>query len=45
MKIVLASANAHKALELGRLLEGWEVETFAGELPEETGERSSRTRA
>ena len=37
MKIVLASANAHKALELGRLLEGWEVETFAGELPEETG--------
>ena len=38
MKIVLASANAHKALELGRLLEGWQVETFDGELPEETGE-------
>ena len=38
MKIVLASANAHKALELCRVLEGWEVETFDGELPEETGE-------
>ena len=38
MRIVLASGNAHKALELGRLLEGWEVETFAGGLPEETGE-------
>ena len=38
MRIVLASGNAHKALELGRLLEGWHVETFAGGLPEETGE-------
>jgi XTP/dITP diphosphohydrolase len=38
VRIVLASANAHKARELGRLLDGWEVETFAGELPEETGE-------
>ena len=38
MRIVLASANAHKARELGRLLDGWEVETFAGELPEETGD-------
>jgi XTP/dITP diphosphohydrolase len=38
VRIVLASANAHKARELGRLLEGWEVEPFAGELPEETGE-------
>ena len=38
MRIVLASGNAHKARELGRLLEGWEVETFAGGLPEETGE-------
>ena len=37
MRIVLASGNAHKARELGRLLEGWEVETFAGGLPEETG--------
>jgi XTP/dITP diphosphohydrolase len=37
VRIVLASGNAHKARELGRLLEGWEVETFAGELPEETG--------
>jgi XTP/dITP diphosphohydrolase len=38
VRIVLASANAHKARELGRLLDGWEVETFAGRLPEETGE-------
>ena len=38
MRIVLASANAHKARELGRLLEGWDVETYAGGLPEETGE-------
>jgi XTP/dITP diphosphohydrolase len=38
VRIVLASANAHKARELGRLLEGWEVESFAGALPEETGE-------
>ena len=38
MRIVLASANAHKAQELGRLLDGWEVETYVGELPEETGE-------
>ena len=38
MRIVLASGNVHKARELGRLLEGWEVETFAGGLPEETGE-------
>ena len=38
MRIVLASGNAHKARELGRLLDGWEVETFAGGLPEETGE-------
>jgi XTP/dITP diphosphohydrolase len=38
VRIVLASGNAHKARELGRLLEGWEVETFAGALPEETGE-------
>jgi len=37
VRIVLASGNAHKARELGRLLEGWEVETFAGGLPEETG--------
>jgi XTP/dITP diphosphohydrolase len=38
VRIVLASANAHKARELGRLLEGWDVETYAGGLPEETGE-------
>jgi XTP/dITP diphosphohydrolase len=38
MKLVLASHNAHKARELTRLLPGWEVEPYAGELPEETGE-------
>ena len=38
MKLVLASHNAHKAAELSRLLPGWEVEPYPGELPEETGE-------
>ena len=38
MKLVLASANPHKVRELGRLLRGWDVVPFAGELPEETGE-------
>ena len=38
MKLVLASHNAHKARELTRLLPGWEVEPYAGELPEETGQ-------
>ena len=38
MRIVLASHNAHKARELSRLLPGWDVEPYAGELPEETGE-------
>jgi XTP/dITP diphosphohydrolase len=38
VKIVLASHNAHKARELARLLPGWEVEPYPGELPEETGE-------
>jgi XTP/dITP diphosphohydrolase len=37
MKVVLASANRHKAEEFARLLPGWEVETWSGELPEETG--------
>ena len=37
MRLVLASANAHKARELTRLLPGWEVEPFAGKLPPETG--------
>ena len=36
--IVLASGNAHKALELPRVLPGWTVLPFAGELPEETGD-------
>jgi XTP/dITP diphosphohydrolase len=38
MKLVLASHNAHKAREFARLLPGWEVEPYPGELPEETGE-------
>jgi XTP/dITP diphosphohydrolase len=37
MQIVLASGNAHKAVELTRLLPGWEVEPWPGELPDETG--------
>jgi XTP/dITP diphosphohydrolase len=37
-RIVLASGNAHKAVELGRVLPGWDVEPFPGELPEETGD-------
>jgi XTP/dITP diphosphohydrolase len=36
--IVLASGNAHKAVELQRVLPGWTVQPYAGELPEETGE-------
>lgn len=38
MRIVLASHNAHKARELARLLTGWQVEPYGGELPPETGE-------
>ena len=38
MRIVLASGNAHKAVELTRLLPGWDVEPWPGELPEETGQ-------
>ena len=37
-RIVLASGNAHKAVELARVLPGWTVEPYEGELPEETGE-------
>lgn len=39
MRLVLASKNAHKARELGDILEGWEVEPLAtdAEPPEETG--------
>src|SRR5689334_21740943 len=36
MKLVLASNNPHKAAEFERLLPGYEVEPFGGELPEET---------
>jgi XTP/dITP diphosphohydrolase len=38
MRLVLASANRHKAEEFERLLPGFEVEPWPGELPEETGE-------
>jgi XTP/dITP diphosphohydrolase len=38
VRLVLASHNRHKALEFARLLPGWEVEPFQGDLPEETGE-------
>jgi XTP/dITP diphosphohydrolase len=37
MRVVLASGNRHKARELTRLLPGWEVEPYGGQLPEETG--------
>jgi XTP/dITP diphosphohydrolase len=37
MKLVLASHNAHKAREFERLLPGFEVEPYTGDLPEETG--------
>jgi XTP/dITP diphosphohydrolase len=36
-RIVLASANLHKAAEFARLLPGYEVTPFEGELPLETG--------
>src|SRR5205823_3140330 len=36
-RVVLASGNRHKARELGRVLPGFEVEPYAGQLPEETG--------
>ena len=38
MRLVLASGNRHKAEEFERLLPGFEVEPWPGELPEETGE-------
>jgi XTP/dITP diphosphohydrolase len=38
MRLILASHNPHKAREFERLLPGFEVEPFSGELPEETGE-------
>jgi XTP/dITP diphosphohydrolase len=37
MRVVLASANAHKAAELARLLPGWAIEPHRGPLPDETG--------
>jgi XTP/dITP diphosphohydrolase len=38
MRVVLASGNRHKAQELTRLLPGWEVAPYDGELPVETGQ-------
>ena len=37
-RLVLASANPHKAQELTRLLPGHTVEPWVGDLPDETGE-------
>jgi XTP/dITP diphosphohydrolase len=37
-RLVLASANPHKAQEFARLLPGHEVEPWSGDLPEETGQ-------
>jgi XTP/dITP diphosphohydrolase len=37
MRLILASHNRHKAREFDRLLPGFEVEPYPGELPEETG--------
>jgi XTP/dITP diphosphohydrolase len=37
-RILLASGNAHKAVELARVLPGWDVQAFAGELPDETSD-------
>jgi XTP/dITP diphosphohydrolase len=37
LKLILASANPHKARELARLLPGFDVEPYAGQLPPETG--------
>lgn len=37
MRIVLASHNGHKAAELTRLLEGFDIEPYTGVLPPETG--------
>jgi XTP/dITP diphosphohydrolase len=36
-RIVLASANPHKAAEFARLLPGYDVTPYAGRLPPETG--------
>jgi XTP/dITP diphosphohydrolase len=38
MRLILASHNQHKAREFARLLPGFEVEPYPGELPEEIGE-------
>ena len=35
--MVLASHNGHKAAELTRLLEGFDIEPYTGVLPPETG--------
>ena len=38
MRLILASHNRHKAREFARLLPGFEVEPYPGDLPQETGE-------
>jgi XTP/dITP diphosphohydrolase len=38
MKATLASSNPHKALELARVLPGWEIEALDADYPEEVGE-------
>lgn len=37
MRMVLASHNPHKARELTRLLDGFEIEPYTGSMPPETG--------
>jgi XTP/dITP diphosphohydrolase len=37
VRMVLASHNRHKAEELTRLIPGFAIEVFGGEMPEETG--------
>jgi XTP/dITP diphosphohydrolase len=38
VRAALASTNAHKAAELGRVLEGWRIELLDGDYPPEDGE-------
>ena len=38
VRATLASSNPHKAHELARVLDGWEIEPLAADYPEEVGE-------
>jgi XTP/dITP diphosphohydrolase len=38
VKATFATSNAHKAVELARVLPGWEIEPLAADYPEEVGE-------